>query len=268
MSQEKVRLLKAFGAEVIVTPTAVPPDHPDHYVMMARRIAAETPNAILADQFYNQANPDAHYATTGPELWEQTERAHHALRRGGRYGRHDHRRRAIPQGAEPPHSRHRGRSRPGRSWPRRGVRKGKSVSGGVAVQSRRHRPGQDSRHPRPRRDRRVPHRERPRELRDGAAADARRGTVRRRVVRTDRARRARRSRARSNDPDACVVTFLCDTGERYLSKLYSDEWMRENQMLDPDRVTLDDVLRRQGRRAAGGRDRGARRRRCGRRSGS
>ena len=73
MSQEKVRLLKAFGAEVIVTPTAVPPDHPDNYVMMAKRIASETPNAILADQFYNQANPDAHYATTGPEIWEQTE---------------------------------------------------------------------------------------------------------------------------------------------------------------------------------------------------
>src|SRR6266849_6449214 len=73
MSQEKVRLLKAFGADVIVTPTAVPPDHPDNYVLMARRIAKETPNAILADQFYNEANPDAHYATTGPELWEQTE---------------------------------------------------------------------------------------------------------------------------------------------------------------------------------------------------
>src|SRR5680860_712743 len=56
MSQEKVRLLKAFGAEVIVTPTAVPPDHPDNYVEMAKRIARETPNAILANQFYNQAN--------------------------------------------------------------------------------------------------------------------------------------------------------------------------------------------------------------------
>src|SRR5687767_13282259 len=73
MSQEKVRLLKAFGAEVIVTPTAVPPDHPDNYVTMAKRIAAETPNAILANQFYNDANPAAHYATTGPELWAQTE---------------------------------------------------------------------------------------------------------------------------------------------------------------------------------------------------
>src|SRR5438128_5938532 len=73
MSQEKVRLLKAFGADVIVTPTAVAPDHPDNYVMMAKRIAEETPNSILANQFYNDANPDAHYATTGPELWEQTE---------------------------------------------------------------------------------------------------------------------------------------------------------------------------------------------------
>ena len=73
MSQEKVRLLKAFGAEVIITPTAVPPDHPDNYVMMAKRIARETPNAVLANQFYNEANPQAHYDTTGPELWEQTE---------------------------------------------------------------------------------------------------------------------------------------------------------------------------------------------------
>ena len=73
MSQEKVRLLKAFGAEVIVTPTAVPPDHPDHYLQTARRIAEETPNAIFANQFYNDANPDAHYATTGPELWTQTD---------------------------------------------------------------------------------------------------------------------------------------------------------------------------------------------------
>ena len=73
MSQEKVRLLKAFGAEVIITPTAVPPDHPDSYVMMAARIAKETPNAILANQFYNSANPEAHYETTGPELWEQTQ---------------------------------------------------------------------------------------------------------------------------------------------------------------------------------------------------
>ena len=70
---EKVRLLKAYGAEVVVTPTAVPPDHPDHYVMKAKQIVKDTPNAILANQFYNQVNPEAHYATTGPEIWQQTE---------------------------------------------------------------------------------------------------------------------------------------------------------------------------------------------------
>src|SRR5690606_6401437 len=67
------RLLKAFGADVIVTPTAVPPDHPDNYVQTAKRIVAETPGAILANQFYNEVNPDAHYRTTGPEVWEQTQ---------------------------------------------------------------------------------------------------------------------------------------------------------------------------------------------------
>src|SRR3954467_14151623 len=73
MSQEKVRLLKAFGADVIITPTAVAADHPDNYVMTAKRIVSETPGAILADQFYNPVNPETHYRVTGPEIWEQTE---------------------------------------------------------------------------------------------------------------------------------------------------------------------------------------------------
>ncbi len=73
MSQEKVKLLRSFGAEVVSVPTAVPPDHPEHYTMKAQSIARETPGAILADQFYNPANAQAHYDTTGPEIWEQTE---------------------------------------------------------------------------------------------------------------------------------------------------------------------------------------------------
>src|SRR5437764_3354568 len=73
MSHEKVRLLKAFGAEVIITPTAVAPDHPENYLVVAKRIASETPNSLFANQFYNDAHPAAHYATTGPEIWEQTE---------------------------------------------------------------------------------------------------------------------------------------------------------------------------------------------------
>ncbi len=73
MSQEKVRLLKAYGAEVVITPTAVPPDHPENYVMKAKQIVHDTPGAVLANQFYNQENPEAHYRTTGPEIWEQTQ---------------------------------------------------------------------------------------------------------------------------------------------------------------------------------------------------
>jgi len=73
MSVEKRKLLKAFGAEVIITRTDVDPDHPDHYTNRARRLAEEIPGAVLADQFYNPANPRAHYESTGPELWEQTE---------------------------------------------------------------------------------------------------------------------------------------------------------------------------------------------------
>ncbi|HEY4723327.1 MAG TPA: pyridoxal-phosphate dependent enzyme, partial [Anaerolineae bacterium] len=72
MSEEKVRFLRAFGARVIITPTAVAPDDPRSYYTVARRIVAETPNSILANQYHNPANPAAHYRTTGPEIWEQT----------------------------------------------------------------------------------------------------------------------------------------------------------------------------------------------------
>src|SRR5215216_5682618 len=72
-SVEKVRYLKALGADVVVVPVAAKPDSPDHYINTARRIAKETPNSIFIFQYGNTANPEAHYQTTGPELWEQTE---------------------------------------------------------------------------------------------------------------------------------------------------------------------------------------------------
>lgn len=72
MSEEKVRLLRAFGARVIITPTAVAPDDPRSYYSVAARIVSETPNSLLANQYHNPANPEAHYHSTGPELWRQT----------------------------------------------------------------------------------------------------------------------------------------------------------------------------------------------------
>ncbi|MCS6773576.1 MAG: cystathionine beta-synthase [Anaerolineae bacterium] len=72
MSEEKIRILRAYGAKVVITPTAVDKDDPRSYYKVAERLARETPNAILANQYHNPANPAIHYATTGPEIWEQT----------------------------------------------------------------------------------------------------------------------------------------------------------------------------------------------------
>lgn len=72
-SQEKVDVLRALGAEVLVCPTNVAPDDPRSYYSVARRIAEETPNAVYLNQYDNEANAEAHYRTTGPELWSQTD---------------------------------------------------------------------------------------------------------------------------------------------------------------------------------------------------
>jgi len=72
MSQEKVAGLRAFGARVVICPTAVEPDDPRSYYLTAKRIVQETPGAFYANQYHNQANPEAHYLSTAPEIWEQT----------------------------------------------------------------------------------------------------------------------------------------------------------------------------------------------------
>src|SRR5919109_5376099 len=73
MSIEKIRRLRAFGAEVVVTPTAVPPESPQSYYSVARRLAEEIPGAFLPMQYDNPSNMEAHYASTGPEVWQQTD---------------------------------------------------------------------------------------------------------------------------------------------------------------------------------------------------
>lgn len=72
MSMEKVNMLKSFGAEVVITPTDVPGDSPQHYVETAKRIARETPNAFYVNQYHNPDNIEAHELSTGPEIWEDT----------------------------------------------------------------------------------------------------------------------------------------------------------------------------------------------------
>jgi cystathionine beta-synthase len=75
VSIEKIDLLKAYGVEVIVTPTNLLPEHPESYYGVARRLAAEIPGAFRPDQYTNPNNPRAHYETTGPEIWRQTDGA-------------------------------------------------------------------------------------------------------------------------------------------------------------------------------------------------
>jgi len=244
MSQEKVRLLKAFGAEVIVTPTAVAPDHPDNYVMMAKRIAEETPNAILANQFYNQANPDAHYATTGPELWEQTEGriTHFVAAAGtggtitgvGRYLKEKNPRIKIISG-DPQGSilaelwRSKGTNKiEGAPYKVEGIGQDKLPSTLDLSIIDDYRTVSD-------RDSFAMARRLTRE--EGLFVGGSSGLITHIALQVAR---------EADDPEACVVTFLCDTGERYLSKLYNDEWMRENQLLEPDRVTLGDLVDHKG----------------------
>jgi cystathionine beta-synthase len=72
MSQEKIASLRAFGAKVVICPTAVEPEDPRSYYSVSRRIVEETPGAFYANQYHNPANPEAHYLSTAPEIWEQT----------------------------------------------------------------------------------------------------------------------------------------------------------------------------------------------------
>src|SRR3954468_1323264 len=72
VSQDKRDVLEAYGAEVVVCPTAVPPEHPDSYYSVSDRLAAEIPGAWKPDQYSNPEGPASHYATTGPEIWRDT----------------------------------------------------------------------------------------------------------------------------------------------------------------------------------------------------
>ena len=244
-SQEKVRLLRAFGAEVIVTSAALAPDHPDNYVNLAKRIAEETPNAVLADQFYNQANPEAHYRTTGPEIWEQTEgRVTHFVTAAGTGG--------TITGV-------------GRYLKERnpGVR----IIGGDPVGSilKAYWETGEKIDPAPYKVEGIGQDKIPGAL-DMSVVDEWRSvddrasmTLARRLTREEGlfvggssglvAHVALEVAREVDDPEACVVFMLCDTGERYLSKVYSDDWMRENRLLEPARVSAGDVLLGKAREA-------------------
>ena len=120
MSKEKIDLLRAYGAEVVVAPTEVPPESPESYYRVADRLTEEIPGAFQPNQYRNQANPEAHYRTTGPELWRQSGGQITHFVAGVGHRRHDHRRRPLPARAEPGHPDH--RRGPGRARSTRAAR--------------------------------------------------------------------------------------------------------------------------------------------------
>jgi len=237
MSQEKIDLLKAYGAQVIVTPTAVPPESPESYYEVAKRLARETPNAFYANQYHNMDNPQAHYETTGPEIWRQTAgKITHFVAGVGTGGTISGTARFLKEqnakvrviGADPAGSILKeffdtGKMTKAKSYLTEGI--GEDIIPStcqfdyidemITVG-----------------DRSALNMARRLSREEGLLCGGSSGTA---VV-------AALQVARRAGPDDVVVVLLPDTGERYLSKVHNDAWMRDNRLLDVSSYTVGDLL--------------------------
>ncbi len=237
ISQEKINLLKAYGAEVHVTPTGVPPDHPDSFLEVAKQLAEERPGALLANQYFNPANPESHRLTTGPEIWTQTAGQIDFFVAGiGTGGTISGVGRSLKQqnpevqivGVDPAGSvlahycRTRKLTQP-RSYKTEGVGRD-MIPGTIDFDII---------------DRII------------TVGDSEGLNMARRLSREEgllcggssgMAMFAALDVARELSDQHLVVVLLPDTGERYLSKMHSDEWMRDNRLLDTHQVRVREVL--------------------------
>lgn len=231
-SVEKSRYLKALGADVVITPVSAKPGTPDHYVSTAKRIAAETPNSFYPDQYSHPANPEAHYRTTGPELWEATDgKITHFVAGLGTGGTISGTGRYLKEknpaikiiGADPYGSvfktyKETGKLVEATPYLVEGIGQEvippnvhiKYVDEVINVTDR------DSF-------------EFARQLgrQEGIFCGGSTGTNLAAALRV----------ARDLDENAIVVFIVCDTGEHYLTKFHSDEWMKEKRLLEPQKIT-------------------------------
>lgn len=233
MSEDKVNLLKAYGAEVIITPTSVPPDSPESYNGVADRLAREIPGAFRPSQFENRKNPEAHYLTTGPEIWEDTEGKIDVLvasmGTGGTIsGTAKYLKEKKPSiivvGADPV---------------------GSILSGDSPKSYRVEGIGEDF----------IPATFNRQVIDDMVrVSDAESFITARRLAREEgilaggssgTAVAAALKYALRLEPGKIMVVVLPDTGRNYMTKIFSDEWMRQNGFLNQtlDRVTAGDVIR-------------------------
>jgi cystathionine beta-synthase len=239
MSGEKIQLLRAYGAEIVVTPTSVPPDSPESYNGVADRLAREIPGAWRPNQFANLANPEVHYRSTGPEIWEQTAGTITAFVAGvgtggtisgvGRYLKERNPEIKVV-GADPEGSVLSGDAP--KPWKVEGIGEDfmpKTLNGQMVDDWVRVGDEESFRTAR--------------ELarREGVLVGGSAGTAVAAALRY-----ARRLSAED------VVVVLCpDTGRNYLSKFHDDAWMAENHLLgdDPVAETVGDLLRTRGGRS-------------------
>jgi cystathionine beta-synthase len=238
MSPEKIALLKAYGAEVVVTPTGVPPDSPESYNGVADRLSREIPGAWRPNQFTNLANPDIHYHTTGPEIWEQTEGQATAfvtgVGTGGTIsGVAKYLKERNPEmkiiGADPEGSVLSGGTP--RPWKVEGIGEdfvpktfnSQLVDEWVRVS-----------------DAESFHVARALARQEGILAGGSSGTNVAAALRY----------ARRLTKDHLVVTMVCDTGRNYLSKFFDDNWLVANKLVLRERPThsLADILQKRGSR--------------------
>jgi cystathionine beta-synthase len=231
-SAEKARYLRALGADVVITPVSAKPGTPDHYVSTARRIALETPNSFYPDQYSHPANPEAHYHTTGPELWEQTEgKITHFVSGIGTGGTISGTGKFLKEknpnirviGADPFGSIYKTYKETGKI-PEASPYLVEGI-GQEVLPANAH----------------MQYVDEVMNISDRESFDTARQLSRTEGIfcggssGTNCA--AALHVARDLDETAVVVFVVCDTGEHYLSKFHSDEWMKEKRLLEPQKIT-------------------------------